>query len=125
MSLAKHEESLSETENPEIQADDPKVVVNGEGKATQASVAVMSKNTNSSFAFPHVKTKILEGKANAQYIKKALDDARKTADIDFAKPFSQSEKEQQIMSIADLDARPIVSALATGGVKMCLLTTVT
>ena len=99
VSRAKHEESSSEAENPEIQADDPKVAVIGEGKATEASDAVLLKNTTGSFAFLDVKRKIMEGKAEAQDITKALDDAMKTADSEYENVFhSQPRKQESIPS---------------------------
>ena len=61
-----------------MKADDPHAAVIGDGKATHASDAVMTKITTGSFAFLDVKAKIMEGKAKAQDITKALDDAMKT-----------------------------------------------
>ena len=59
VSPTRNEQSSSETEKQEIQADDPQAAVIGEGKATPASDAVLTKITTGSFAFLDVKTKIM------------------------------------------------------------------
>ena len=66
----------------------------------------------------------MASKAKAQDITKALDNAMKSADSDSEKRISHSAKEHRIKSIAEQDARSIVSALEAAGVKMCLFTTV-
>ena len=57
VSKTRNGQSASETNKPEMQADEPHAAAIGEGKATQESEAVITNITTGSLAFLDVKMK--------------------------------------------------------------------